>query len=45
MTNFKTDETIKVEDQEIEKVEVEKYKYPGQTLKLKNCTKERKRYI
>ena len=38
MTNFKTDETIKVEDQEIKKVE--EYKCLGQTLKLKNCTKE-----
>ena len=40
MTNLKTDETIKVEDQEIEKVE--EYKYLGQTLrpKLKDCTNE-----
>ena len=37
MINFKTYETIKVEDQEIEKVE---YKYLGQTLKLKDCTRE-----
>ena len=38
MTNFKTDETIKVKDQGIEKVE--EYKCLGQTLKLKDCTKE-----
>jgi hypothetical protein len=38
MTNYVTDETLKVEDHEIEKVEV--YKYLGQTLKMKDCTKE-----
>ena len=39
MTNFKTNETIKVEDEEIEKVE--EYKYLGQTLKLKDWTKQK----
>ena len=38
MANFDTDESIKVEDHEIEKVE--EYKYLGQTIKLKDCTKE-----
>ena len=38
MTNVATDEKIFIEDQEIEKVE--EYKYLGQTLKLKDCSKE-----
>ena len=38
MTNVATDEKIFIEDQEIERVE--EYKYLGQTLKLKDCSKE-----
>ena len=38
MTNFATDEKIIIEDQEIERVE--EYKYLGQTLRLKDCSKE-----
>ena len=37
MSNFKTDETIKVKEREIENVE--KYKYLDQ-IQLKDCTKE-----
>ena len=38
MANFSTDEKITIEDQEIERVE--EYKYLGQTLRLKDCSKE-----
>jgi len=38
MTNFKTEETINIEDHEIERVE--EYKYLGQTLKMEDCTSE-----
>ena len=37
MTNHSTEESIQIEDQDIENVEV--YKYLGQTLKLEDCTK------
>jgi hypothetical protein len=38
MTNFKTEETITIEKQQIEKVDA--YKYLGQTLKMENTTAE-----
>ena len=38
MTNFATDVKIIIEDQEIERVE--EYRYLGQTLRFKDCSKK-----
>ena len=38
MTNFQTSDTIKIENEEIEKVN--QYKYLGQTVKLEDHTRE-----